>query len=287
VPAGSTFSYSNRGFAVLGQLIEDISGELYAQYMHRHVLEPLGMIQSDYVRSDRLEPQMAQGYRLSRGKLVPVAYHEVLLKASGGLLSSVNDMTKYVLALLNGGSNKHGTILQPETLQFMLQRHYEADERLPTAMGQAFRLDRIGTHRVSYHSGGETGFLSSMFIAPDDGLGVIILSNTQVEMLYQPEFIIRTVLSDLWDTGRKAITFQKPELAEAPQLWPLLRGYYALPPWKGFTINTAIWADMGGEVEVFVKDDHLMLHGLAGSRRIGFVVWRKLKGPIPLKKRER
>jgi len=149
VPAGSTFSYSNRGFALLGQLIEDISGELYAQYMHRHVLEPLGMIQSDYVRSDRLESQMAQGYRLSRGKLVPVAYHEVLLKASGGLLSSVNDMTKYVLALLNGGSNKHGTILQ-----FMLQRHYEADERLPTAMGLAFRLDRIGSHRVAYHRRG-------------------------------------------------------------------------------------------------------------------------------------
>ena len=66
--------------------------------MHRHVLEPLGMIQSDYVRTDRLKAQMAQGYRLSRGMLVPVAYHEVLLKASGGLLSSVNDMTKYVLA---------------------------------------------------------------------------------------------------------------------------------------------------------------------------------------------
>ena len=272
VPAGSTFSYSNRGFAVLGQLIEDISGELYTQYMHRHVLEPLGMIQSDYVRSDRVATQMAQGYRLSRGKLIPTAYHEVPLKASGGLLSNVNDMTKYVLALLNGGSNEHGTILRPETLQFMLQRYYEADERLPTAMGLAFRLDRIGTHRVAYHSGGETGFLSSMFIAPDDGLGVIILSNTQVEMPYQPEFIVRTLLSDLWETGRIArmtTTFQKPEVAETPQLWPLLRGYYGVPPWKDFTVNTAIWAGMGGEVEVFVKDDHLMLRGLAGSQRKG------------------
>ena len=269
VPAGSTFSYSNRGFAVLGQLIEDISGELYAQYMHGHVLEPLGMIQSDYVRSDRVEAQMAQGYRLNRGKLVPVAYHEVPLKASGGLLSSVNDMMKYTLALLNGGSNEHGTILRPETLQFMLHRHYEADERLPTAMGLAFRLDRIGTHGVAYHSGGETGFLSSMFIAPEDGLGVIILSNTQVEVPYQPEFIVRTMLSDLWDTGRMTTTFQKRELAQTPEFWPLLQGYYGLPRREGFTVNTAIWAGMGGEVEVFVKDDHLMLRGLVGSQRKG------------------
>ena len=122
---------------------------------------------------------------------------------------------------------------------------------------------------LSIHSGGETGFLSNMCIAPDDGLGMIILSNTQVDIPYQPEFIVRTLLSDLWDTSRMTTTFQKPELAETSERWPQLRGYYGLPTWKGFTVNAAIWAGIGGEVEILVKDNHLMLRGLAGPQRKG------------------
>jgi len=204
MPAGMTFSYSNRGFAILGQLIEDISGEPYAQYMQRHVLGPLGMKQSQFALSKQAGSRLAQGYRLKRGRLVPVEYLETTLSASSGLLSSANDMAKYVIALLDGGSHEHGTLLQPETLHLMFQRHFEVDEGPPPAIGLGFRLDPIGSHRIVYHSGGGSGFMSTMLLAPDDRLGMVILSNTNVEMRYQPEYLARTLLDHVWNVSGTA-----------------------------------------------------------------------------------
>jgi len=203
MPAGKAFSYSNRGFAILGQLIEDISGEPYVQYMSKHVLEPLGMQQSSFALDEQIGSRLAQGYTLRHGRLVPVDFLETTLSASSGLLSNIDDMTKYIMALLNGAGMSMA-LLQPETLRLMFQRHYEVDKGPPPAMGLGFRLDTIGSHRIVYHSGGGSGFMSTMLLEPDDRLGLIILSNTNVEMHYQPEYLARTLLGHVWNVSTVA-----------------------------------------------------------------------------------
>src|SRR4051794_5068225 len=47
-PPGAQFSYCNEGFALLGAIVERVSGEGYEVYVHRHILEPAGMEQSGY-----------------------------------------------------------------------------------------------------------------------------------------------------------------------------------------------------------------------------------------------
>lgn len=251
-------AYSNHAFTTLGQLIEDISGEPFESYMLTHVLEPLGMHQSDYRLSERVSNHLAEGYALKRGKVTPVPYLDVVVKGAGAVLSSVNDMTRYMVALLNGGEQNHTAVLKPETLRMMMEPHYQIDNRLP-AMGLSFWLGHIANHRIVHHSGGWPGFVSCMLLAPDDNLGVVLLSNTGSLIIDRlTKDIVRLLLAVPDDAER----VPHRGILELPHMWSDVCGFYA--PDEGLNTNARIWALLGGEVEVFVKDNHLSLRSLTG-----------------------
>ena len=73
VEPGSAFAYSNHGYATLGQIVEDVSRVPLERYFRERIFEPLGMADSDLVRSDRIASRLATGYAFgSRGpKAVP------------------------------------------------------------------------------------------------------------------------------------------------------------------------------------------------------------------------
>jgi len=264
---GEKWAYANHGFATLGQLVEDISGEPFEEYMLEHVIEPLGMFHTDYLRSERVRDQLAHGYQLKRGKLAPVNYLEIVVRAAGSIFSSVNEMAKYVAALLGGGKNEHGAILKPETLRMMMEPHYQVDERL-TAMGLAFWLEKLDGHRVAWHGGGWAGFTSAMLVAPDDGLGVVMFTNTSTLALFG---IASGLLRRLLDIPNLASSLPRTDILETPHLWSELCGFYG--PRKGFMTNARIWMIFGGEAEVFVQGNHLALRSLAGLIRKGITMY--------------
>jgi CubicO group peptidase (beta-lactamase class C family) len=177
IPPGKKWAYSNHAFNTLGQLVEDISQEPFVEYMRRHVFEPLGMENTGYVLGERVREALAQGYNFSRGKLRPVDYLEITVRGAGSVFSTVDDMCRYVSALLGGGANQHGRVLKPVTLSLMMEPHYHLDERLP-AMGLAFVLDDFGGYAVAGHDGGWPGFLSSMLVCPAQDFDVVAPQST-------------------------------------------------------------------------------------------------------------
>jgi CubicO group peptidase (beta-lactamase class C family) len=64
VEPGTAFAYSNHGFATLGQIVEDVSGMPLARYLREHVFDPLGMADTDLVRSGLVTSRLATGYVL-------------------------------------------------------------------------------------------------------------------------------------------------------------------------------------------------------------------------------
>lgn len=62
IQPGTKWVYSNHGFAALGQIVEDVTGQTLADYLREHVFDPLGMEHTDLVRSDRVRPGLATGY---------------------------------------------------------------------------------------------------------------------------------------------------------------------------------------------------------------------------------
>src|SRR5262249_8910010 len=64
-PAGDVSAYSNYGVGLAGYIVERVSGEPFADYVARHILQPLGMLHSSFAQPlpDALAPLLAKGYR--------------------------------------------------------------------------------------------------------------------------------------------------------------------------------------------------------------------------------
>jgi CubicO group peptidase (beta-lactamase class C family) len=154
---GTRFTYNNHSFATLGQLVEDVSGKPFDQYLHEYVFGPLGMDDTDLVRSDRVRARLATGYALRAGGAYPVADREMITAGAASSTRRRPTWARYVAALLGGGANRHGRILAPETLATMFEPHYRPDPRLP-GMGLAFFRSEAGGHPLIEHQGVQPGF---------------------------------------------------------------------------------------------------------------------------------
>src|SRR6476646_7724325 len=64
VEPGTKWVYSNHGFAALGQIVEDVTGQPLDRYLRERILDPLGMEHTDLIRSERITPHLATGYVL-------------------------------------------------------------------------------------------------------------------------------------------------------------------------------------------------------------------------------
>jgi len=260
---GTKWAYSNHAFNVLGQLVEDISGEPFDEYMRKNVFDPLGMGSTDYLRSERVRDELAQGYKFSRGRLKPVKYMEIVVRGAGSVFSSVEDMSRYTKALLGGGANEHGRVLQPETLELMMRPHYRLDERLP-AIGLAFLLDEVDGHHIAGHDGGWPGFVSSMVLCPEEGLGIVAFVNASSPAARE---VSQRLLRRMLDVPEPGSMLPRKGILESPHLWPELRGFYG--PEGPININSRAYLVYAGELEIFVKDNHLAMRTLAGPFRKG------------------
>lgn len=245
---GAKWAYANHGFAALGQLLEDVAGVPFAELLRTRIFEPLGMEHTDVLRTERVKSRLAVGYALRRGRLKPVKDTEIVVAPAGSIFSSAADMARYLAALVNGGA----PLLRPETFEQMLTPHGESDARMP-AMGLAFMLDQLGEHRIAGHDGGWPGFVSSLLLAPDAGVGAVAFTNTSVG--FAPHILTERVLARLLDVPLPVAT-ERPAVPASPHLWPELAGVYK--PRPGVGTNFRWWPLIGGEVEIAVRHGHLV-----------------------------
>jgi len=261
------WAYANNAFATLGQLIEDISGEPFADYMRRNVFDALGMYKSDYVLTDRVKDELAQGYQLKKCKLEAVPYFEFPGYAAGTVMSSVNEMAIYLAALMNGGSNEFGSVLKPETIKKMLTPYYQEDPHL-ASMGLGFFLEDLDGHPAAWHGGSLAGFNAAMWVAPGDKLGVVAFANSNTRAIYS---FAESVLRSLIGLDKFSERLPRPDIPRSPHMWKEFIGTFGLS--KGFNSNARAWENFGGEIEIYVKDQKLMLRSLMGAYKNGIVLY--------------
>ena len=262
VPAGRKWAYSNHGVATLGAVIETVTGERFADYMRRRILDPLGMSSSDFSRSERVSAELCDGHARTHGRNKRVRYLDIIPGPAGSLFSSVEDMARFVTAVCNGGDN----ILDRSSLDEMMSPQFRIHPRLP-AMGLSFFISDLDGHRVVSHDGGVSGFVSHVRVAPDDGVGIVVLTNSanmKIGMAidrFGAELLQMTLPTSPTRRVGRADTLSVG--SADPKLE--LTGAYGLRP--GLNTNARSWMYLGGEVEVLSHHGHLAFRSFTGPAR--------------------
>jgi hypothetical protein len=253
---GTRYTYSSDGFATLGQIVEDVSGTPFDRYLRGRIFEPLGMADTDLLRSDRVKARLATGYELGSKGAGAVDDRELITAGGGAIFSTPRDMARYVAALLGGGANEHGSVLRPETLATMFEPQYQPDARIP-GMGLAFSRVDVGGHLAVEHGGILPGLTSQIFIAPDDGVGVIAFTNgARLAMLWLPGEVVGLLRHTLGVPDEVIRT----DVPHHPEVWGEICGWYRL---AGRLTDARARLAIGAGAEVFVRGGRLMLRGLS------------------------
>jgi len=190
---GIAYEYSNYGFMILGRVVSRVSGMPYADYVIANILRPLGMSSTTFEPSAVPPERLAHGYRWedSQWKEERQLPHGAG-GSMGGMLTSINDLSKYVAVFLSAWPPHDGPETSPirrASLREMQQLWRPAGTTVMrdgngniqlNSGGYAFGLRVSQTCNFRYlvsHTGGLPGFGSIMQWLPDDGAAVIAFGN--------------------------------------------------------------------------------------------------------------
>lgn len=168
---GERTKYSNAGIAVVGLVLERLSGKPFVQVLEEEVLRPAGMSRSAFFPREDLLPDLAGAYMWTYdGREFPAPTFQLGMSPAGSLYSTVTDMGRFLSLLFAGGP----PLLSTETLEQMWTPQY-AEPGTAGGYGLGFRVsDFEGTRKVG-HAGAIYGFATELSALPEEKLGVVVV----------------------------------------------------------------------------------------------------------------
>ena len=196
---GTRHSYSNPAIIFLGRIIEEITNDSYASYMHKNLLMPLEMHHSYFDETPpHLSDYRSNSYTLYDGE--PQAngpdFHTGITISNSGLNAPIRDMVNYLSFLT--GSFENAEILSRSSLEEMWNVRYDSSNTRDQldSIGLGFFIDEVNGHRVIGHTGTQWSHYSYFYVQPETGRAVIGVTNTDSDDDHPDLFEIRDELTN-------------------------------------------------------------------------------------------
>lgn len=198
---GEKYEYSNVGFALAAAIIEQVSGKSYEKFLHKNLFVPAGMKNTGYSIPDWSDEQVSVGYKDGErwGKMTEKFENKTEqlwhLKGNGGILSTVEDLYKWHLAL------KGDKILSREAKEKYFSPHireYPGEDQFYGYGWVVLETEDRGT--LYKHNGGNGRFFADFWRLPKEDTVIIMMTNALepeyvrlneeiTEMLFEPNYI--------------------------------------------------------------------------------------------------
>lgn len=193
-PFRTKWGYTNAAFLTAGQIIPVVTGKTWEDFVRENIFAPLGMINTVALSADMPKSlDRTVPHTLIDGRLSPIPFCQIdALAPAGAISSSVNDMSKWVLALLNDGKVGARQVIPLAAIQATREpqdivgsvSHLNGEEGYEL-YGLGWFLQAYAGHHLVMHDGGVNGYLSSVTLVPKEHLGIIILTNTDQNELFE------------------------------------------------------------------------------------------------------
>ena len=216
---GQGYNYCNRGFNMLGNIIERASGERFDDYVRRHILDPLGAGKAGYnvdsLDADRLVTMY--GYSKSEDKLLrnnayvrknekKVADGTYVLgedgwgwSPTGGMKITLPDLTRWLMTLRDSCITPSGVrLISPAAYRKLTTHTTPADPGTDYCLGTRTETRLIDGKTLYGHTGSLHGYKGCMFVHPTEGWGFICLCSstrlTRINEVYEIYYRVGNLL---------------------------------------------------------------------------------------------
>ncbi len=166
---GEKFNYSNIGAGLAGYLVELLSGKPLNIFTRENIFKPLKMNNTYWFISEMDQSRHSRIYKSKKNNKIldEIELYGLTTYPDGGLRTTINDLSKYLLCIINQGKYKDGQILEKSTISKMLKSDFIDTYAKFWNIGE-----EIG------HGGGDPGVSTGMYYSPEKELGIIYFINT-------------------------------------------------------------------------------------------------------------
>ncbi|HMQ47404.1 MAG TPA: serine hydrolase [Saprospiraceae bacterium] len=181
------WGYCNAGFLIAGLCMEPISGQTWDALIEERLFQPLGMDRSIALSANLSKAtNAAKPHTLVEGQLqhLPIPMIDNLAPA-GSISSSINDMSHWVMAHLNGGRYQDKQVIPEGAIQatrtplsIIGRSQHPFNNSHYNLYGMGWVLEDYEGREIVSHTGGVNGFVTSVTLVPEEELGIIVLTNT-------------------------------------------------------------------------------------------------------------
>jgi CubicO group peptidase (beta-lactamase class C family) len=169
---GTTFRYCNNALVVVAYLAELMAGSPFEQLCKENVFSPLGMENTTWFLAGVNRDTIAMPYKYENGQYIPYGYYGYSDWPAGILRASVNELAIFLITYIQGGTYNGYTMLQSSTVDLILS----SQTPLNGSMGLVWFRDEDRWE----HGGADLGVEVFMSFRPSDGVGVIVLTNSEM-----------------------------------------------------------------------------------------------------------
>lgn len=169
-PVGSKYQYNSQNYRVLGLIVETVSGQTFTDYLHENILTPLGMTQT--VINPEQAADLAQGHSQFLG--FPLPRTQAYQPAGLPMISSVEDIGKYMIVMLDQGAYNGQKLVQPQSFSQLITPPQGIESEY--GMGWA-SMTTPGGRQLIYMGGSLANYASMIMMLPQENVGIAFLSN--------------------------------------------------------------------------------------------------------------
>jgi CubicO group peptidase (beta-lactamase class C family) len=186
------FHYQNLMYLTAGYLIEEVTGTSWEDNVRQRIFEPLGMGNSNFsVLESQESPDFSQPHHRDEGKTVQIPFRDITtIGPAGSINSSINDMTRWLQVQLGGGTVDGRELIQRATLtemhtpQMAISAYPEPDDvGILQSYGLGWFIESFRGRYLVHHGGGIDGFITLVAFLPQEGIGVVTLTNSSASAL--------------------------------------------------------------------------------------------------------
>lgn len=177
---GDIYSYSNPAYWLAGYVIEELSGKPYADAMNDRLFAPLGMARTTFRPTVAMTYPLAQGHDARAGQqpfIVRPHANNAASWPAGSIFSSVLDLSRFVIAFMNGGRIDGKQVLPPAVITRLSTPYVAIPGDADSRYGYGLIVRTYRGVRMLQHGGSRTGYGSLIWMAPDERCAVIVLAN--------------------------------------------------------------------------------------------------------------